>query len=152
VQIDVRVEAPDGRAAARAVTRAIVAEGVRVRRWREAGLAATLYLPAGGAPCATLLVDGPAHPAAAPLLASRGVLVLVLASGDLDEARERLAAVPGASAEVDTIAAAELVVPPNVGVREEDGENGAIARAAGWDALLSRLGARPRGDGDGEAA
>jgi hypothetical protein len=45
VSLDVRVEAPDGRGAARTFTRRLLGDGVRVRRWRE-GVAATLYLPA----------------------------------------------------------------------------------------------------------
>jgi hypothetical protein len=170
VRIDVRVESPDGRAAGRAITRRLVADGVRVRRWRD-GLLATLYLPAGNPPCATVLVDSTAGPLeaavaglAAPLLASRGVLVLALGPGRgeaaeaLPIARERLAAVPGASAPVELAAtagavpgmpdaAATLVLPPGVGAREEGEDDGAAARAraAAWDALLARLGARPRG-------
>ena len=56
VTIDVRVQAPDGRTAARTLTRVLLADGVRRRRWRD-GLAAALYLPAGPAPCAVLLAD-----------------------------------------------------------------------------------------------
>jgi hypothetical protein len=44
VEVEVRAEAPDGRAAARTITRRLVADGVRLRRWRD-GLAATLHLP-----------------------------------------------------------------------------------------------------------
>jgi hypothetical protein len=87
VAIDVRAEAADGRAAARTLTRRLMADGVRPRRWRD-GLTATLYLPAGDAPSATLIADATAGPAqaavaalAGPLLASRGVLVLALGPG-----------------------------------------------------------------------
>jgi hypothetical protein len=126
VRIDVRVEA-GGRAAARSLTREILGDGVRVRRWG----AARLFLPAGDA-CATVVIEA-ADAIAPALLASRGVLVLALASGSVDEARERLAAVPGA-AEPITV---EPVVPPNVGGSSD-------ADAVAWDALIARLGARPR--------
>jgi hypothetical protein len=170
VRVDVRVEAPDGRAASRAVTRRMVADGVQLRRWRD-GLTGTLHLPADEAPAATLLVDATAGPEqagvaalAAPLLASRGVLVLTVAPGRgrataadlLATARERLAAVPAAAADVQVLPAldplapaagsepgAAVVLPPGVGARDED-EGAAAARAVAWDALLARLGARPR--------
>lgn len=136
VRMDMRVEAGDGRAAARSVTREILGEGVRVRRWREA----RLYLPAE--PCATLLAEGAADPVAAALLASRGVLVLAVASGSIEDAGEMLSSVPGASDPI-TLPAADIVVPPNVGVSAEGDDP--VARASAWDALLARLGARPRG-------
>jgi len=125
LRIDVRVESADGRTASRTVTRLLVGEGVRVRRWRD-GPVATLHLPAG-TPSATLLVDGAAGVAPA-LLASHGVLVLAVASGDLDVAGERLAAVPGAQ-DVETLAAVDLPVPPGL----PGGDPGA------WASLLGRL-------------
>lgn len=134
VTVDVRVEAPDGAAATGAVVRTLVGAGVLVRRWREDGLTATLHRPAG-APCATVLATAsPAATLAAPLLASRGVLVLLLARGAAAAAVERLALVPGAG-EVQHLGA--LAVPPGVPAR-------ATADAAAWDALLARLGAAPR--------
>lgn len=136
VRIDVRVEAADGRAAGRQLTRRLLSDGVRPRRWRD-GLVATLYLPADPVGSA-VVVRGPALAAAAALLASRGVLTLALADGDVGVAVERLAAVPSAPPELLT---ADVVVPPNVGVA---GEDAAGARVAAWDALLERLGARPR--------
>jgi hypothetical protein len=36
-----------------------------------------------------------------------------------------------------------VVLPPNVGARDED-PGAALARAAAWDALLAELGATPR--------
>ncbi len=169
LSIDVRAEAGDGRAAARTFVRAIVSDGVRTRRWRD-DLAATLHVPAERPYRATAILDAAGSEAqaaaallAAPLLASRGVLALVLApakrrasSADpLELARERLGAVPGASrpivlAALDPLAEAGngapvegVVLPPNVGVREiRDGA--AADRAAAWDALLERLGAAPR--------
>ncbi|HZV75629.1 MAG TPA: hypothetical protein VFF79_18105 [Conexibacter sp.] len=169
VSLDVHVEATDGRGAKRTLSRALVGEGVRIRRWREPGLLATLHLPAG-ASCATVAIDATAgpHPAAvaalaAPLLASRGVLTLVVpASRDHGPAAEtlpiasaRLASVPGAASEpvvlraVDPFDAAPsaagdslVVLPPGVAARGEDGA--VAARAAAWDALLAGLGARPR--------
>ena len=146
VAIDVRAEASDGRSASRTVTRVLVGEGVRVRRWRDGGVAATLHLPAGE-PCAVVVLDGSSDGAAlaAPLLASRGVLALSVARG-MDAAREQLSAVPAAAGrEVETVA--EVGIPPGVGVR--DSMAAAAARAEAWDALLARLGARPRGGAAG---
>lgn len=169
VRIEVRAEASDGRAAARTFTRALVGEGVRVRRWSGVlpGAAATLHRPAG-APCATVVLDAagasaradaateqagavpaPAELAAlaAPLLASRGVLALTLAPGGgrrsrgqgelLDAAIELLAAVPGA-APADRIVTVAPPLAPGVPAL-------APGDPAAWDALLARLGARPRG-------
>jgi hypothetical protein len=130
LQVELRVEAADGRAATRTVTRTLVAEGVRIRRWRD-GLIATLHLPAGE-PLSSVLVDGAAIPAAA-LLASRGVLVLALAQGDQAAARERLAAVPGAG-EVETLAAGDVPIPPGL----PGGD------AAAWAELVRELRARRR--------
>jgi hypothetical protein len=169
VAIEVRAEAADGRAAARTFTRRFAGDGVRARRWRD-GLAATLHAPADAA-CATVVVDATAGETqltvatlAAPLLASRGVLVLVVgpargraaaASDPLATARERLAALSGASAGEDILVLEALdpfdvgaldgegvVLPPGVGAR--DPQSAAAARAIAWDALLARLGARPR--------
>lgn len=115
VEIEVRVELPDGRALARTVTRRLLAEGTIARRWRGDGLAATLYRPPGDQPRPTVLLDA-THDAealagatlAAALLASRGVIALVVGpparpkDGPPDAARERaterLALVPGADA------------------------------------------------------
>jgi hypothetical protein len=130
VRIEVRAQAPDGRAASRTLTRLLAGQGVRIRRWRD-GPQATLHLPEGE-PRATVLVDGPA-PVAAALLASRGLLVLAVAGGDIGAARERLEAVPGASA-VQELSAGDVPWPA--------GTPG--ADAAAWDALLARLDARPR--------
>lgn len=155
--IDVRVESDeDGRVASRTVTRRLLADGVRVRRWRT-GLAATLHLPAAATPCAVVVLDatGGAEPAAtaalaAPLLASRGALVLVVPAGRepsdrlLAAAREQLAAVPAAAgAEAVTIAP---LLPPGVPSSSDDDF---AARAAAWDGLLETLGAAPR---EGDAA
>jgi hypothetical protein len=171
VSLDVQVEASDGRGASRTLTRALVGEGVRTRRWREPGLLATLHLPAGEA-CASVVIDatgGPRQGAvaalAAPLLASRGVLALVVprpreqapAADALRLAGERLAAVPGAGSAVvvlpavdpfevqaEPTAAGDAVValPPGIAARGADGTD--AARATAWDALLAGLGARPR--------
>jgi hypothetical protein len=182
VDVDVRVESPDGSAASRTITRRLLDEGVRVRRWRD-DVVGTLHLP--GVPTgAALLVDATAPasptppgasrddstthtvvessldggrelathhvaagiPLAAALLASRGVVVLVVTGGKGDPqavARERLAAVPGVSDDVAPYAAADVPLPAGVGLRGED-RQGAIDRAEAWDTLLARLGARPR--------
>src|SRR4051812_27720540 len=110
VKIDVRVEAPDGRAAARTITRAILREGVRVRRWRDLG--ATLYIP-DGEPEDTTVVVGETHPTVGPLLASRGSLLLAVSTGT-EAALERLATVPGATTPT-VIPAADIPLPRNVG-------------------------------------
>jgi hypothetical protein len=180
VSIDVRAELSDGRGCNRTLTRSLVGEGVRVRRWRD-GLTATLYLPAPGASCATAMLDSRAGTRAfevatlaAALLASRGVLALVVGSvrvGRTTEqagtepasvefafaaARERLLAVPSASSEIQTLAVADpfidsdpgqaeaaVLLPPGIGI--DGGAQPAELRATAWDALLGRLGARPRG-------
>ena len=178
IDTDVRVEGTDGAASNRTITRRLLDEGVRARRWKDA-VAGTLYLPAQDA-TATLIIDArepqtaaaqpsapdaagaiaappaiaepataaglDAAPLAAALLASRGVLVLVLTGGKDDPlaaARERLAQVPGAPEQIVTLSAAEVGVPPGVGFRGED-QRAAEARGATWDGLLQRLHARPR--------
>jgi hypothetical protein len=188
LSIDVRAELDDGRGAGRTLTRRLLAEGVRIRRWRD-GLAATLHLPApaatGGslgavpeppgreaadpksaaAASRALLIDATGGGTsevvaalAAPLLASRGVLALVVApargrsSDPLALARERLAALPTAADEILVLPALDpfgsdptangIVLPPGVGAR--DPQPAAAARAAAWDALLHRLDATPR--------
>jgi hypothetical protein len=142
LDLDVRVEAADGRAAGRRLGRKLLAEGVKARRWRD-GLTATLYLPAEqSSPTALVLVSEDAATAtlAAALLASRGVIALAVAGGDEGTAVERLTTIPSADG-ADVVA--DVVLPPNVGLREGDGEP-ARERAAAWDALLERAGARPR--------
>jgi hypothetical protein len=167
VSIDVRAEAADGRAATRTITRALAADGVRIRRWLD-GMTAVLHLPPRDEPCATIIIDattGPAEAAAAwlaaPLLASRGAVVLALAlarTRGLDDplalARQRLAAVPVATKPIlilklrdplsdDARNGDAVVLPPGVGARDT-GPTVAAARAVAWDALLDRLGAAPR--------
>jgi hypothetical protein len=143
VSVDVRVEGPDGQAASRSLTRRLLGEGVRRRRWRE-GLTATLHLPAEE-PLGVVLLDataeadaGAAAMLAAPLLASRGVLTLAVTKGPVDAALERLAAMPVVALEPVVLTGAPL--PPNVGASEGEPPD----RAAVWDALLARVGARPR--------
>jgi len=107
-EIEVRAELGDGRGASRSVTRRLLAEGVKVRRWR--GEHATLYLPPSPVE-RTLLVDATASdPAwlgpAASVLASQGALVLTAAAGaDLELLAERITAVRGARP-------AEWIAPP----------------------------------------
>lgn len=139
VTIDVRVEEPGGAAASRTLTRRLLGQGVRRRRWRD-GMAASLHLPAGDAVAAVVLDapggDGTAALLAAPLLASRGVLALALTAGRVEEARERLAAV----APAEPLVVSDVPLPPNVGTTTGD----PTERAAAWDALLERIGAAPR--------
>ena len=151
VRVEVRAELADGRAATRTITRQLLGDGVRVRRWRGA-VAGSLVLPAAP-PVATLLVDATADAAHAPpallaaaLLATRGVLVLLVPAPAkrtpaelVAEAAERLRAVPGAGPPLIR-PAAEIPLPP--GVPATVGEP--AARAAGWDALLAGLGAVAR--------
>lgn len=158
VRLDVRAELPDGRSAARTVTRRLVDPDVRIRRWRD-GLAATLHLPAGP-PAATVLVDATASPRhavvatlAAPLLATHGVRVLNVfaprrgdAAGVLQTARDRLAGladgVAGQDPEVLPVrlpaeAGDGVVLPP--GVPLEDPADDPAARRAAWAALQAGL-------------
>ncbi|WCB94718.1 hypothetical protein DSM104299_03457 [Baekduia alba] len=132
VELDIRVEDPDGAASNRTLTRTFVADGVKVRRWSQ-GATGKLYLPADGTG-ATLVVagedDGTAL--AAALLASRGVRVLAVAKGDPQEILAALPATSGGERLVETVP-----VPPGVPARTP-------ADPAGWDALLADLGARPR--------
>lgn len=178
LEIELRVELPDGRALARTVTRRLLAEGVRVRRWRD-GLAATLHRPAADGPRPAVILDAtrdadalPAAGPAAALLASRGVIALVVGppagprggtpEEALDHAAERLALVPGVPAAVPRLAVAPaessaeaiaalvpgtfVPVPPGVGVRGAGaGPEAARAREQAWDALLAALGAAARG-------
>ena len=155
VTLDVRVEDPDGAASNRTITRSFVGDGMKVRRWRE-GPTGSLYLPAQPATTALILdardprdpasrddsgapdapessLDAPGEVAAA-LLASRGVLVFLVAGGS-GESGDVLAALPSTPARVERRAAVPL--PPGVPAR-------AAADAAAWDALLADLGARPR--------
>ncbi len=152
VAIEVRVDAADGRGASRTVRRRLLGEGVTVRRWRAPAPAATLYRPAPGAPpAATALLDATAGGAvldravlAAALLASRGVLALVVAppprgtapAQALAAAAALLEAVPGAGAPTPV----DPPLPPGVPALAPD-------PPGAWDALLARLGARPRGRG-----
>lgn len=167
VAIDVRVEAADGRTATRTISRRLLADGVQLRRWRG-DLAARLHLPGDGV-ASTLVIDATAGPEdaaaaalAAPLLASRGILVLAVGpvrgratpADVVAEARERLAAVPAAAGtEVRVLpalghAAAAgcsgdvVVVPPGVPTTDDAAQG--EARAKTWDALLARLGATAR--------
>jgi hypothetical protein len=134
IELDVRVEDPDGTGASRTLTRRLLAEGVKARRWKG-DVSGTLYLPGEPTGGGAILPADDVAPLAAALLASRGVLVFVLAGGDADAAREQLALVPSAAAEIEVLDAVPL--PPGVPAREP-------ADAAAWDALLHRLGARPR--------
>lgn len=140
VELDVRVEEEPGAAgASRTLTRTLLADGVRARRWRDA-VAGTLYLPAeatGGAAILDAREPGTADvaPLAAALLASRGVLVFVLTRGTPEAAREALAAVPSAPRDVTVLDA--VPVPAGVPAQQP-------ADPGAWDALLDRLGARPR--------
>lgn len=117
VRLDVHVEAADGRGAKRTFERRLLADGARVRRWREPDVRGTLMLPPPaaepGAAGRALLVDARlpdagsedplrllsavVAPLAAAVLASRGDVVLVVGDDlpDLAPALERLAAVPG---------------------------------------------------------
>jgi hypothetical protein len=134
VEIDVRVEDPDGAAASRTVTRKLLAEGVKARRWKG-DVSGTLYLPADPTGGGAILATDDVAPMAAALLASRGVLVFVLTRGNVGAAREQLALVPSAPAEIELLDAVPL--PTGLPAQEP-------ADAAAWDALLASLNARPR--------
>lgn len=172
VEVELRVELPDGRAMSRTVTRRLLADGVKVRRWKD-GLVATLNRPAGDGPWPAVVLDATSGPdavavaaLAGALLASRGVLNVAVApparpkdgsaADVLARAGELLTALPaGGPPLVVAVAAPEadvtgdgLVapVPPGVGVRGAGaGPEAAAARATAWDALLAAAGAIPRG-------
>jgi hypothetical protein len=133
VDLDVRVEDPDGAAASRTLTRTLLAEGVKARRWKG-DVGGTLYLPAEPTGSGVVLADGNAI--AGALLASRGVLVFALAKGTTDAALEALRAVPSAPTAV-TVVEGATPLPPGIPARAPDD-------AAPWDALLDLLHATPR--------
>ncbi len=139
VRVDVRVETPEGHTATRTVTRHLLADGVRVRRWKGE-ITASLVLPAEPA-APPVVLDDPDALLAAALLASRGVMTLVLKKGDPDVAAAQLEGVPGGAG---ARMLGNVPIPPGV--------PGSTAAAA-WDTLLADLGARPRQAvaGDGSA-
>ncbi|HST42036.1 MAG TPA: hypothetical protein VLK58_21130 [Conexibacter sp.] len=150
VSLDVRVEAPDGRAASRTLTRSVLAEGARVRRWRD-GLAATLFLPAQRTSTSALVLDGTADEeaaaAAAPtaaLLASRGVLVLLVTPPRRGGDRERLLRDAAERLEQLAASAVELLPVPPPTAPGVPARADAHDRAVAWDELLARVGATPR--------
>jgi hypothetical protein len=140
IDVDVRVEDPSGAAAARTITRALLADGVKARRWKG-DAAGTLYLPAPGGEARALVIDAraggapaAAAPVAAALLASRGVLAF-LATGGRGAPDDVLAALPAPPSAVRTLDVADLPVPPGAGAAPDP---------TAWDALLAGLGAKPR--------
>lgn len=134
VRIDVRAETAEGAAASRTFERRLLADGVQVRRWRAPAPAATLFLPVQAARGVIVL---PADATlAGALLASRGVVALVVADDQRDAALELLARVPAAAGRSPRIEPA-VGVPPGVPALEPASE-------AAWDALLARVGALPR--------
>lgn len=176
VDLEVRVETPDGRAATRTLRRVLVADGVRIRRWRDA-TPAVLHLPAPGGPSPVALVldataiEGDAEAVAtlaAPLLASRGLIALVVAPVPRVAGAELVGRALAALAQVPAVVeagtplrtvrvlgsqedgsedagGAVVVTPPGVGVRGAGaGPEAAAARARTWDALLAAVGATPR--------
>lgn len=144
VAIDVRVEAADGRTASRTVTRRLLGEGVQRRRWRNAS-GVVLHLPAQHEPVATVIVHGDddAPLLAAALLASRGVLALLVPRDGADAAAAELRSVPRAG---EVAAIVDDLLPPGVPAVGQDIDD----RARAWDQLLTGLGAVParqRSDG-----
>jgi hypothetical protein len=138
VQLDLRVEASDGRGATRTLTRRLLADGVRVRRWRE-GVTATLLLPAVPPTAAIVAAVTPAGLPAAALLASRGVLVFAVREPrQLDRGIELLADVPAAAMPEGARRFDDpLPLPPGLPARTTPDD-------AAWDALLAELSATPR--------
>lgn len=134
VRIDVRAETEEGAAASRTFERRVVGEGVQVRRWRAPAPSATLFLPATSAG-GVVVLDAEATLAGA-LLASRGVVALVVAGDQLDAALELLARVP-AVGDHSPVHVRGAGVPPGIPALS-------AGDAASWDELLSRVGAAPR--------
>jgi hypothetical protein len=141
IRLDVRAETEAGPAANRTLERRLLADAVKVRRWRAPAPTATLFLPTESATGALLIDARESHPATLPagaLLASRGVVALVVTDDDLAQAAEMLASVPAAAGlDPMTLAAAEIGVPPGIPAT-------AAGDAAKWDELLALLGAEPR--------
>lgn len=151
IALDVRAELPDGRAVGRTVQRVLVDDGVRVRRWREGALRATLALPApGGGPATAVVLDGRAEDPltaatarlAAALLASHGAVALHLEAGGDDataEAAGRLAALP-ATRDVDptVLGPDELILPSGI-PRDGEQKGEAADRVLAWRALVARV-------------
>jgi hypothetical protein len=141
IKLDVRAETEAGPAANRTLERRLLADGIKVRRWRAPAPAGTLFLPTEAATGALLVDAREPHPATLPagaLLASRGVVALVVTGDDLAQAAEMLASVPAAAGHTPlTITAAALGTPPGLPTT-------APSDGGEWDALLARLGAEPR--------
>lgn len=109
VSLEVRVEAEDGRAASRTFTRRLLADGVKVRRWKDLG--ATLFLP--HSPHASVVVMAPDDSSrlSAALLASRGAVVLLAPGGLSPEMAARWSQVSGSS-EAEVVE--RLPLPPGI--------------------------------------
>ncbi len=141
LRIDVRADTEAGAGASRTLERRLLADGVRVRRWRAPAPAATLLLPAAGTRGVVVIAGAAEQPAAllaGALLASRGVLTLVVADAATKQAVTLLGDVPAAAGPAPLVVdAAQVGVPPGVPALIP-------GDAASWDALLSRVGARPR--------
>lgn len=156
IRLDVHAEAPDGRSAKRTFERRLLADGVRVRRWKEPELRGSVFLPPpGGAPSRPLLLDARlapdageletlaafVAPLAAAVLASRGRPTLVVSDlDDLAAALERLAGLQAASGTprvVRTLGAGDvLLLPPGIPVLGE-GAPARTARRDRWASLVA---------------
>ncbi|MTD42999.1 hypothetical protein GKE82_01425 [Conexibacter sp. W3-3-2] len=156
VRLDVHAEAPDGRGAKRTFERRLLADGVRVRRWKEPQLRGTAFLPPPDAPAAEpLLLDARIDastgelgllaafvaPLAAAVLASRGRATLVVTDlDDLAPALERLAglrAATGAPRVLRTLGAGDVVLlPPGIPVLDE-GSAARTARRDRWASIVT---------------
>lgn len=136
VRMEIRVELEDGRGASLTLERRLLADGVKVRRWKD-DTTATLFRPAEPTGVQLLIDAGTAgadHAAfAGALLASRGAVVLAVFAG-LDAAREQFAAL---APDPVVLAGDDVPVPPGVGVAEEDD---AAPRLQAWADLRVRLG------------
>lgn len=170
--VELRAEAPDGRATARTVRRRLLADGVKVRRWRD-GVPGTLLLPAREVPCAAVAVTAASAPhaggaAAGPRAAGADAAGPAdsLEPADLPDALLPAAAllasrgvlVFATTSEQDGELALELLASIPAAGRAERPPRlipplplppglpaRAAADAAAWDALLAELGADPRG-------
>lgn len=148
LEIDVRAELPDGRAATRTVKRILLAEGTRVRSWKGlTPLRATLYLPRAERATAALIIDARdwastnALAPTAALLASRGVAVVTAEPGAkqppqdaLPELAELLAAVPAAQGAGTPAVRTLLPLPPGL-------PSTVAGDPSAWATLLGQSGA-----------
>jgi hypothetical protein len=152
LSIDVRAELDDGRGAGRTLTRRLVGDGVRIRRWRD-GLAATLHLPAASAgPRAVAEAQGQAAPGS--LLSDPVARALAEGVGPLDAQAQAapgallIDATAGGAAEVVAVLAGALLASRGVVALVVGPARGRSASADPVGLARERLAALPAAAGE----